>query len=160
MSRLGLKPRLRLGEPLALGAPLGGAKGSGPAAPNAPVLAFGSESGGLVSLIWDVDNTVAVGDTLNRQAQVTGGNWTVLVDNTSHVITSGEDSSNTIPASLTLPNGTYDIRGDVTSATTGKTSSWSNVVTITISDAVVVNYRIAASGNRRISSAGNYRKAS
>jgi hypothetical protein len=120
-----------------LGALLGGVKGSGPPPPDAPVLSENSESAGLVSLLWDIDATVAAGDTLIRQAQVSGGNWTSLVDNTSHVITSGEDSAGSITASLQLNNGTYDIRGFVKSGTTGKTSAASNVLTITISDATV-----------------------
>lgn len=48
MSRLGLKPRLRLGEPLALGAPLGGAK----AAAYNPIAALGSSLLGY----WDADS--------------------------------------------------------------------------------------------------------
>jgi hypothetical protein len=125
-----------LGLKLGLGALLGRAGTSGPAAPNAPVLSLNSESLGVVTLLWDVDNTVAAGDTLTRQAQISGGNWSSLLDNTAHVITSGEDSANqiTVPT-LTLGNGIYDIRGFVTSATTGKTSVASNTLTITISDA-------------------------
>lgn len=140
-------------------ADLGGVHNSGPAAPNAPVLTLNSESAGPVSLLWDFDNTIASGDTLTRQAQVSGGNWSSLVDNTVHVITSGEDSANQITASLNLGNGTWDIRGYVTSAATGKTSLSSNVLTITISDVVTATYRLAAASNHRISSAGNYRKA-
>jgi len=140
------------------GALLGGA--GGVAAPNAPVISLISEVAGLVSLNWDVDNTIAAGDTLTRQAQVSGGNWSSLVDNTAHIISSGEDAANQIAASLTLGNGTWDIRGFVTSAATGKTSVASITLTLTISDVVTANYRIVSTGNRRISSAGNFRKVS
>jgi hypothetical protein len=120
------------------GAALGRAGTSGPAAPSAPVLSLASESAGLITLNWDVNNTVAAGDTLTRQVQIAGGNWSSLLDNTSHVITSGEDTANQITASQyqAPSNASYDIRGDVTSAATSKTSSWSNILTVVVSDIV------------------------
>jgi hypothetical protein len=142
--------RLGVAIDLTVAAVIGSGSGGGTPAPDAPVLSENSESAGLVSLLWDIDATVAAGDTLIRQVQVSGGNWSSLVDNTSHVITSGEDSANQISASLQLGNGTYDIRGFVKSGTTGKTSAASNVLTITISDATVAG-AILSNGNAIVS---------
>lgn len=114
-------------------APLGGVKG-GLAAPNAPVLTLNSESAGLVSLIWF--GAFDDGDTLIRQVQASGGDWTSLVDNTSHAISQTEGANNQVAASLNLGNGVWDIRGFITSASTGLTSSFdpAKVLTIQISD--------------------------
>lgn len=146
--------------PMDIGTPLGGVRGAtGSAAPTAPILSLVSEVAGLVSSNWDIDNTVVAGDTLTRQVQVSGGSWASLVDNTAHVISSGEDTANQIAASLNLGNGTWDIRGFVTSASTGLTSAASNTLTLIISDVVTGSNRISSAGNTRISSAGNNRKA-
>ena len=116
------------------GATLRRAKG-GPAAPSAPVLSLNSEVAGLISVLWDVDNTVAAGDMLSRQVATDSG-FATIVGSTSHTISSGEDAANQIAASQyqAPANGTYYIRGSVTSATTGKTSGWSNVLTVVVAD--------------------------
>lgn len=139
---------------------LGRAGTSGPAAPNAPVLGLASEVAGLITMTWDVDNTVAAGDTLTRQVATDIG-FVTIIDTTAHTITSGEDTANQITASQyqAPSNGTYYVRGTVTSASTGKTSVASNILTVVVADAVTATYRLAAAANRRISSAGNYRKA-
>lgn len=142
-----------------MGAASLGRPGNSTPGPTAPVLSLVSEVAGLVTLQWVIDDTVAAGDSLHRQAQISGGNWSSLLDDTTHVITSGEDTANTIAASLTFAsNGTYDIRGFVIRASDSRVSASSNVLTITISDIVTGNHRISSTGNNRISSAGNVRK--
>lgn len=104
--------------------------------PIAPILNLFSSSSGLITLSWDIDDTVTTGDALTRQAQASGGDWSSLLDNTSHVITSGEDSANRITASQLLfaSNGTYDIRGCITRSADGSIGAWSNTLTVAISD--------------------------
>lgn len=131
---------------------LGGA--SGAAGPSSPALALISVTGNAVSLSIDVDNTVGVGDTVTLQAQVTGGDWSSLLVNTTHTITSGEDGANEIdltPAGFA--NGTYDFRAKVNHVAD---SAWSNTVSATVN--VASSHRISFTGNNRISSAGNIRK--
>jgi hypothetical protein len=87
--------------------------------------------GNAVSLAIDVDNTVVAGDTVTLQTQVTGGNWSSLVTNTTHTITSGEDAANEIdltPAGFA--NGTYDARAKDNHVID---SAWSNTVSFTVS---------------------------
>ena len=88
--------------------------------------------------------------------------FSTIIDTTPHVITSGEDTANQSTTSQyqAPANGTYYIRGSVTSAATSKTSSYSNILTVVVADMASSNLRIASTGNRRISSAGNFRKAS
>ena len=106
-------------------------------APTAPVLILVSATTTATFTI-DVDNTIAAGDSVELQVQVTGGSWTTLVSDTVHTITSGEDAANQINLSLGLPNGSYDARALVTDTMgTGLSSPWSNtVVNFTISGAV------------------------
>jgi hypothetical protein len=116
--------------------------GSG-AVPSAPVLSLISTTGSAVSLAIDIDNTIGAGDTVTLQAQISGGNWTSLLVNTNHTITSGEDGANEVdltPAGFA--NGVYDFRASVTSATSGLTSPWSNTLSVTISNAYVPTYYI------------------
>lgn len=111
---------------------LGAGIGSGADLPTAPVLAITSgSSDDTPEFTIDVDDTVAAGDSVRLQIQVSGGSWSSLVSDTTHVITSPEDSANEIALSLSsLPNGDYDARANVTH---GGTSPWSNTVTFTIS---------------------------
>lgn len=132
-------------------------------APAPPIMSLNSEVAGLVSLNWDLtDGPAVAGDILLRQAQVSGGNWSSLADNSSHTITSGEAGSTVPnpPPSLNLGNGTWDIRGFITRIATGKTSADGTVnhLTITISDVVTGSHRVSSTGNNRISSTGNVRK--
>lgn len=120
----------------------------------APVLVLLSVTGNAVAFAIDVDNTVAAGDTVTLQTQVTGGNWSSLVTNTTHTITSGEDAANEIdltPAGFA--NGTYDARAKVNHVTD---SGWSNTIPFTIA-VVSANHRVSSAGNARVSSAGNNR---
>jgi hypothetical protein len=107
------------------------------AAPSAPVLSLNSAVAGLLTFLWDIDDTVAAGDTLNRQVATDSG-FSTIIDTTSRTISSGDDAANQITASQyqAPANGTYYVRGSVTSATTGKTSAWSNTVTVVVSDIV------------------------
>lgn len=123
-----------LTQPLAVALVKGEDLGITSARPSAPLLSLDSEIAGLVSLRWAIDNSIGAGDSLRRQVQVAGGNWSSLLDDTTHVITSPEDTVDQISASLTLPNGTYDIRGFAIKSG-GATSSPSNTLTISISDA-------------------------
>jgi hypothetical protein len=110
--------------------------GGAPTAPTAPTLTLVSATS-TATFTVDVDNTIAAGDSVELQIQTTGGDWTTLVSDTTHTITSGEDAANQINLSLGLPNGSYDARTRVTDTVgTGLTSAWSNVVanfTISIS---------------------------
>lgn len=135
--------------------------GGGAGAPSAPVLSLNSAVAGLMTCLWDVDDTIGAGDTLTRQVATDSG-FTSIIDTNAHVITAGEDSANqiTTPQYQAPANGTYYIRGSVTKASTGGTSAWSNVLTVVVADMATSNLRIASTGNRRISSAGNFRKAS
>lgn len=120
-----------------------------------PVLALISVVGNAVSLSIDVDNTVVAGDTVTLQGQATGGDWSVLVVNTTHTITAPEDAANEIDLTPTgFANGTYDFRAKAHHLSD---SSWSNTVSATVA-AGAANARISSAGNNRISSAGNFRK--
>lgn len=101
-------------------------------APTAPVLAITSTSSQAnPAFTIDVDDTVVAGDTVRLQVQVTGGNWSSTVSDTTHTITSGEDAANEVDLSLTaLANNTYDARALVHH---NSDSGWSNTVTFTIS---------------------------
>jgi hypothetical protein len=134
MQRLGIGIGLDYSAPVSVGV-LGRAGTSGPAAPNAPVLSLNSAVAGLMTFNWDVDDTVSTGDTLTRQVATDIG-FSTIIDNTSHVITSGENTANQITASQyqAPANGTYYVRGTVTSALTGKTSVASNILTVVVAD--------------------------
>lgn len=109
---------------------MGAMSGSG-SRPTAPVLALISVVGSTVSLFIDVDDTVAAGDTVTLQVQATGGDWSSLVVNTTHTITSGEDAANEIDLTLAgFSNGIYDSRARVHH---NSDSAWSNTVAFTIS---------------------------
>ena len=105
-------------------------------APTAPVLTLVSATS-TATFTVDIDNTIGAGDLIELQVQATGGNWSTLVADPMHTITSGEDAANQINLSLGLPNGSYDARARVTDTVgTGLTSAWSNtVVNFTISGA-------------------------
>jgi hypothetical protein len=105
--------------------------------PNAPVLSVISVSGSNASLAVDVDNTIGVGDSVRLQVAATGTGFASPVSDTTHTITAPEDAANEIDLNLSLLNGTYDARADVTVVSTGLISGWSNTVTFTISVAYV-----------------------
>lgn len=112
---------------------LGGARGS--SGPTAPVLALLGVAGSAVSFSIDVDDTVVAGDTVTLQTQITAGDWSSLITNTTHTITSGEDAANEIdltPAGFA--NGNYDARAK---AHHMSDSGWSNTVSFTIAVSAV-----------------------
>src|SRR6266704_478634 len=91
-----------------------GRHGTGVTAPTAPVLAMDpvwTTADNTPDFTIDIDDTVVAGDTVRLQIQATGGNWSSPVSDTTHTITSPEDTANAISLSLTpLPNATYDAR--------------------------------------------------
>ncbi|AUC97083.1 hypothetical protein CWS35_24680 [Bradyrhizobium sp. SK17] len=106
----------------------------GGSAPNAPLLTWTSDASTAypVADIY-LDETIATGDSIQSQIQVSGGSWTSPVFNITHVIASGEAASG--DAVLTqgpLATGTYDWRVRVMRASDGAASVWSNVETKTI----------------------------
>ena len=100
--------------------------------PTTPVLAITSLStDNTPEFTIDFDDTVAAGDNMRLQVQVSGGDWSSLVSDTNHIITAPEDTANEVDLALTaLGNANYDARANVTH---GATSAWSNTVTFTIS---------------------------
>lgn len=115
---------------------LGGA-GVSPDLPTAPVLAMDPAwltTDATPDFIADFDDTVAAGDDFRLQIQASGGDWSVLLSDTTHEITAPEDAAN--EASLSngsLSNGDYEARCNVTDA--GGTSAWSNTVSFTVAAA-------------------------
>jgi len=111
-----------------LGGLLGSASGS--AAPTAPVLAMHPSwvtTDNEPDFTVTIDDTVAAGDTTRLQVQAAGGDWSVLVSNTTHVITAPEDAANEMDLALAaLPNAAYEARANVTDGVL--TSNWSNTV--------------------------------
>ncbi len=128
--------RLTLGD---LGS-LGSAGGSGVSLPTAPVLAMDPiwvTTDATPDFIADVDNTVAAGDDIRLQIQAVGGDWSILVSDTTHTITAPEDAANEASfANGSLSNSDYEARANVTHVTT---SNWSNTVSFTVA-AVSSNY--------------------
>ena len=112
---------------------LGGASGSAPVLPTAPVLAMDPlwvTTDATPDFTVDVDDTVAAGDDIRLQIQVAGGDWSVLASDTTHTITAPEDAVNEANfANGSLANGNYEARANVTHTTT---SNWSNTVSFTI----------------------------
>jgi hypothetical protein len=100
----------------------GATSGGGPAA---PVLILVSSTSTATFTI-DVDNTVGAGDSVRLQTQATGGGWTTLTSDTTHVITPAEDAANQVNLAVGLPTGSYDARALIIHG--GVSSSWSNVV--------------------------------
>lgn len=104
--------------------------------PAAPVLAMDpawTTADNTPDFIADFDDTVAAGDSFRLQIQASGGDWSSLLSDTSHVITAPEDAAN--EASLSngsLSNGNYEARANVTH---GTTSNWSNTVSFTVAAA-------------------------
>ena len=100
--------------------------------PSTPVLILVSSTIGSATFTIDIDNTIGAGDSVRLQTQATGGGWTILTSDTTHVITAGEDAANQINLSVGLSPGNYDARALVIKG--GVSSSWSNtVVNFTIS---------------------------
>ena len=120
---------------------LGSASGSAPVAPTAPVLAMDPAwvtTDNEPDFTIDVDDTVEAGDDVRLQVQVAGGDWSVLVSDTTHDITAPEDAANEIDLALAaLPNANYEARANVTDGVV--TSNWSNTVSFTVA-AATSNY--------------------
>lgn len=116
---------------------LGSPGGSTPPAISAPVLAMDPlwvTTDNEPDFTIDVDDTVVATDTVRLQVQAAGGDWSVLVSNTTHVITAPEDAANEIDLALAaLPNAAYEARANVTDGVV--TSNWSNTVSFTIAAA-------------------------
>jgi len=112
-----------------------GAQGHiGSSAPNAPVLALISVVSNAATFSIDVDNTIEAGDSVQLQIQVAGGAWSPTVTDTTHIITSGEDSANEIdltPAGFAA--GNFEARARVIRALGSIASGWSNIVPFTVS---------------------------
>jgi hypothetical protein len=88
--------------------------------------------------IADIDASVVAGDDVRLQIQVAGGDWSVLVSDTTHDITAPEDAADEVSlANGSLSNANYEARANVT--TTAGTSNWSNTVSFTVA-AVSSNY--------------------
>jgi hypothetical protein len=119
---------MRLSLDLGLGARRGGGAVS---RPTAPILTLVGVTGGVAEVSWEVDDTIAAGDQLHRQVRVNGLlDWSVLVDDTTHPLSAGEDLANMWDGSLSLPAGTYDEQGFAIKS--GVPSLASNAVTFTI----------------------------
>ncbi len=115
---------------------LGGLGGAGASLPTAPVLAMDpawTTADNTPDFVADVDDTVAAGDDTRLQIQDAGGDWSVLVSDTTHEITAPEDAANEVSqGNGSLANGDYDARMNVTRDSDGLTSNWSNTVSFTI----------------------------
>jgi hypothetical protein len=108
---------------------------SGGTTPSAPVLSLDHVLGYTVFLNVVFDNTVLAGDSIRRQIQAAGGDWSVLVSDTTHVITAPEDAANEADFGGTMVAlGNYEAR--VYAIDGGVSSVASNVVPFTISSAV------------------------
>lgn len=105
-----------------------GLHGSGVATPTAPVLSVVSVVDDAATLQGVIDDTVGDGDSFQVQVQADGGDWSILVEDITDTITSGEDAANAISAGLSnLPDGDLEARMRVREGS-GPWSSWSNVV--------------------------------
>lgn len=110
-----------------------GSRGAGASRPSAPVLAMDPawiSSDNTPDFTIDVDETVTAGDAVTLQVQASGGNWSSLVVNSAHTITSGEDSANQVDlATGAIAGGSYEARAKVHH---NSDSAWSNTVSFTI----------------------------
>lgn len=101
---------------------------------SAPVLAMDPSwvtTDNTPDFIIDIDNTVIAGDSVRLQVAVAGTAFASPVSDTTHTITSGEDTLNEVDLSLTaLANGSYEARALVHHTVD---SAWSNVVSFTVS---------------------------
>jgi hypothetical protein len=110
-----------------------GTAGASPDLPTAPVLAMNPlwvTTDATPDFTATFDATVGAGDDFRLQIQASGGDWSVLVSDTTHEITAPEDAAD--EASLSngsLANADYDARCNVTDA--GGTSNW-NTVSFTV----------------------------
>jgi hypothetical protein len=115
---------------------LGGLPGSAGGSPSisAPVLAMDPAwvtTDNEPDFTIDVDDTVVAGDDVRLQVQAAGGDWSVLISDTTHEITAPEDAANEIDLALAaLPNANYEARANVTDGVV--TSDWSNTVPFTV----------------------------
>jgi hypothetical protein len=112
---------------------LGSASGSVPSI-SAPVLAMHPSwvtTDNEPDFTITVDDTVEAGDDVRLQVQVSGGDWSSPVSDTTHDITAPEDAANEIDLALAaLSNANYEARANVTDGVV--TSNWSNTVSFTI----------------------------
>lgn len=114
------------------------ASGSTPggSAPTAPVLAMDpawTTADNTPDFVADVDDTVAAGDDTRLQIQAAGGDWSVLLSDTTHEITAPEDAADEVSqGNGSLSNGNYEARMNVTRDSDGLTSNWSNTVSFTV----------------------------
>jgi hypothetical protein len=116
---------------LGLSLGLGALRGGGVVRPTAPILTLVGVVGGVAEVSWEIDDTIAAGDRLHRQVRVSGlPDWSVLVDDTTHTLTAGEDLANMWDGSASLPAGSYDEQGFAIK--NGVPSLASNMVTFTI----------------------------
>lgn len=122
--------------------------------PNAPVLAMDPSwdtTQASPAFTIDIDDTIAEGDDVRLQIQVAGGDWSSPVSDTTHTITSGEDSANEIDLSLAaLGNDDYEARALVNDGTSD--SDWSNVVSFTVAAVTLPVNSVAPviSGNTQV----------
>jgi hypothetical protein len=122
--------------------------------PNAPVLAMDPAwvtTDATPDFIADFDATVGAGDDVRLQIQAAGGDWSVLLSDTTHTITAPEDAANEASLSSgSLSNGNYSARCNVTH---GSASGWSNTVSFTVAAAAPVPVNSVApviSGTTRV----------
>jgi hypothetical protein len=112
---------------------LGSASGS-VTLPTAPVLAMDpawTTADSTPDFIIDIDETIGAGDDVQLQIQASGGDWSVLVHDSTHEITAPEDAANEISLSNgSLANGDYEARARVNDGVSN--SNWSNTQSFTI----------------------------
>ncbi len=112
-----------------------------------PTLAWnGDTADATPNLTVDFDNTVAAGDTLHFQYDTTI-TFPAPTD-VNHTISSGEDTANEVPLSLSaLTTGTYYVRVRTEKSGVGN-SGWSNIVTmaLVIASVPVISVAPVASG--------------
>ena len=112
---------------------LGSASGSVPSI-SAPVLAMHPSwvtTDNEPDFTITVDDTVEAGDDVRLQVQVSGGDWSSPVSDTTHDITAPEDAADEIDLALAaLSNANYEARANVTDGVV--TSNWSNTVSFTV----------------------------
>lgn len=101
-----------------------------------PIMALISATGvSMPQFQIDFDNTVVAGCTIELQEQTAGGNWSSLLVDVTHTITSAEDAADTFAfAASALSNGSYEARCRTSNGLT--TSQWSNVVPFSVSGVV------------------------
>ena len=97
---------------------------------NAPVLTDLGSGGAAENFKVAFDNSLGIGDTIEIEAQASGGDWSSLVADQTYSITSDDVTAGfaTIPVVLSIAN--YDVRAR--GIHLGSNSPWSNVLTVDI----------------------------